>query len=246
MGIIHVIVLLLGISPAWGFADEVIGAQNNYGPITSNDTLAEIAINLKGDGPWHYQRWMYALYQKNQQAFFGNNMNNLKLGALLAVPTEEELAQVNKDDAFRAMRVHLYVLQQQRLENRESDDVQGGTKFAVAMEGESDEELLTRARMRRLLVSNELMQQESNELFEKLSLLEQQMGSVIDQVLESEEGAVQVAAQNDEPEAEASYVTDFQGDDKGESNWGWWFTLLSVALIYSVGFIWRKRVEAAL
>ena len=179
---------------------------------------------------------MYALYQKNPQAFFGNNMNNLKLGALLAVPTEEELAQVNKGEAFRAMRIHLYVLQQQRRENRESN-----------------EELLTRARMRRLLASNELMQQESNELFEKISLLEQQMGSVIDQVLESEEREVQAAVLKDEPEADESvpvteepFVSGYQGEVKDESSWAWWLALLSVVLIYSVGSIWHRRVEAAL
>ncbi|MCW8888377.1 MAG: hypothetical protein OQK25_04885, partial [Gammaproteobacteria bacterium] len=120
------IVLLIGISPLWSFAAEQSGEENSeqlsYGPVVPDDTLAEIAIKLKGEGPWHYHRWMYALYLKNPDAFFGNNMNNLKMGAKLLLPSEDELDQIDLAEAFRAVKVHFYVFQNERQEKRESNE----------------------------------------------------------------------------------------------------------------------------
>lgn len=250
--LLRTIVLLFGICPLWAVAgdqelelvsesepeSELGGEPQHYGPIIATDTLAGIAIELKGDGPWHYQRWMYALYRKNSQAFFGSNMNNIKLGILLMVPTEAELERVDLAEAFRAVKVQLYVLKQERREKRESDEA-----------------LLLRARMQRLFVSNEMMQQQSGELFDRISSLEQQVGSVVDRVLESEElrrpGAVQVAVRETTVD---SYQTKFDmkiissPDEEIESqnSTTWWFILLSVTLVYGAGFFWRRRVEAAL
>lgn len=241
---LRVIVLLLGICPLWAFAAGLIevpvegqnGEQKSYGPVGSTDTLADIAIKLRGDGPWHYQRWMYALYRKNPQAFFGANMNNIKLGAILMLPTEGELKQIDLAEAFRAVKVQLYVLEQNRQERRESD-----------------EELLLRARVHRLYASNEMMRQQSGELFNRISSLEQEMGSVVDRILESEDrgraGAVQAAeretpADSHQPTAATAFVS--TSDEESENSTTWWFILLSVALVYSAGFFWRRHVEAAL
>lgn len=229
----HIVVLLLGICPLWNlgaFAAET----DSYGPITPSDTLAEIAIKLKGDGPWHYHRWMYVLYQKNPHAFFGDNMNNLKMGAMLKTPSEDELKSIDLAEAFRAVKVHLYVLQQSREEKRVSD-----------------EDLVLRARLQRLFSSNEMMQQESGELFERIEAMEQQMGSVVDHVLESEEKARQQTTQS--PRQEESIATEqpepalTRGDVVGEeSSAGWWLLLLTIMLIYAGGFFWRRRLEANL
>ena len=52
--------------------------------------------------------------------------------------------------------------------------------------------------MQRLFASNEMMQKESGELFERVSLLEEQMGNVVDRVLESEDGSRQAAVRSAE------------------------------------------------
>jgi len=236
---IRTIVLLLGFSPLWSFATDQVepqkGAQELYGPVGVNETLAEVAINIKGDSPWHYQRWMYALYQKNPQAFFGNNINNLKLGALLMIPTEEDLEQVDLAEAFRVVKVHLYMLEQERQEKRETND-----------------ELLLRARLQRLFSSNEMMQKESGELFERISALEEQMGSVVDQVLESAESTHQPrpVERKEESTVEASFPVKAASEQpvpvENESSKGWLYLLSVVGLIYIVAFIWRRRVEATL
>lgn len=210
---------------------ELDAEPKTYGPVVANDTLADIAIKLKGDGPWHYQRWMYALYQKNPQAFFSDNMNNIKLGARLIVPTERELEQVDLAKAFRAVNVQLYVLKQQRRERRETD-----------------EELLLRARMQRLFVSNEMMQQQSGELFDRISVLEQQVGSVVDRVLESEGADVAPAmvpkSALNSPQATVRPALVVIPDDENRATW--WRVLLAVAFVYGAGFVWRRRVEATL
>ena len=238
--LLRAIVLMLGISPLWGFAADQREMPDSelesYGPIVATDTLAEIALKIKGDSPWHYQRWMYSLYQKNPKAFFGDNMNNLKLGAILKVPTEEELEQVNLAEAFRAVKVHLYVLEQGRQEKRESDD-----------------ELLVRARLQRLFVSNENMQKESSELFDRISALEQQMGSVVDRVLESEKGMgrgvspppeQQNLVENHPPKVDL--VPTPVDEVENENSAGWWFIFLGVGIIYIAAFLWRRRVEEVL
>ncbi|HEA26238.1 MAG TPA: hypothetical protein ENH92_03870 [Ectothiorhodospiraceae bacterium] len=238
---ILVIVLLFGISPLWAVAEEqdetatsgteLSAEPKSYGPVVATDTLADIAIKLKGDGPWHYQRWMYALYQKNPQAFFSDNMNNIKLGARLIVPTEREIEQVDLATAFRAVKVQLYVLKQQRREKHESD-----------------EELLLRARMQRLFVSNEMMQQQSGELFDRISVLEQQVGSVVDRVLESEGADVAPAvvpkSVPNSSKANVKPVPVVTPDDENSATW--LFILLGVAFVYGAGFVWRRRVEATL
>ncbi|MDH3355234.1 MAG: hypothetical protein OEL79_08485, partial [Chromatiales bacterium] len=234
-------VLLFGIYPLWGFTADQVTVQEsapiNYGPVVATDTLAEISLKLKADSPWHYQRWMYALYKKNPQAFFGDNMNNLKLGAILRVPTAKELEQIDLAEAFRAVKVHLYVLEQGRHDKKESND-----------------ELLVRARLQRLFVSNENMQKESGELFERISALEQQMGHVVDRVLESE-GKVTTSARTIKPseednlsgsqplkqEAVAASVSNVESAVSS-----WWFALLGVIVVYLAGFLWRRRLETAL
>ena len=230
----RVIMLLLGISPLWTFAGE----PRSYGPVGPTDTLAQIAIHLKGDGVWHYQRWMYGLYQKNPQAFFGANMNNLKLGATLIVPSDEELGQIEQAEAFRAVKVHLYVLEQERQEDREST-----------------EDLLLRARMQRLFVSNEMMQKESGELFERISSLEQQVGSVVDQVLETDgrerqsrsaSNGAEGRDKRDHPEPKQHSVANTEVENESENSIVWWSVLLIVVSVYGAGFEWRRRVEASL
>jgi FimV-like protein len=256
--VIFAIVLLCGICPLWAFAadqpvtqeplTDVIKDQSQdvvqllYGPVGAGDTLAGIAIKLKGDGPWHYHRWMYALYKKNPQAFFGNNINNLKLGATLLVPGESELEQIDQGEAFRAVKVHLYELEQERQEREQKP--------------ENDEEVLLRARLQRLFSSNQIMQQESSELFDRIAALEQQMGSVVDRVLETEGGAKPATATVQGADV-APAAIERRGDNgpymaaqvaevEHAGSSGWWAILLGILLLYAGGFFWRRRLEAAL
>lgn len=77
-----------------------------YGPTTSNDTLWGIASKVRPGRAVSVQRAMVALYEENPQAFMGGNINRLKRGAELRIPSEGEFDQVSQREALRLIREH--------------------------------------------------------------------------------------------------------------------------------------------
>ncbi|MBL4744570.1 MAG: pilus assembly protein FimV, partial [Cycloclasticus sp.] len=74
-----------------------------YGPTKSRDTVWAIAKKLiANDHTITHQQMMLALYDNNPKAFYRKNINALKKGAVLQVPSNEQLtnrtiAQANSD-----------------------------------------------------------------------------------------------------------------------------------------------------
>ncbi len=235
--LIGAFVPLFGICLLWS-SKAIADEPGRYGPIAPGDTLGAIAIKLKGDGPWHYRRWMYLLYQKNLHAFREGNMNNLKPGTWLQVPSEDELKHSDLAEAFRAVKIHHYVLEQGKLYQQEGSEA-----------------LWLHTRLERLLSTNEMVQQESGALFEQVAAMELQVGNVVDHVLERGEGERQKTAQSPqrrgedkrsqtEPESNRSHPVSVGVEDKNFSRW--WTILMAILAVYLGGFIWRKRLEANL
>ncbi|WP_456412949.1 FimV/HubP family polar landmark protein [Thiolapillus sp.] len=73
-------------------------AEGEYGPIQSNETLWEIADSLRTDGVSIHQMMM-ALYKANPDAFLHNNINLLKKGRVLQVPSTEEITGIGRKQA---------------------------------------------------------------------------------------------------------------------------------------------------
>lgn len=69
-----------------------------------NDTLWEIAKRLRPDESVSVEQMMMALFRANPDAFFGNNVNNLKSGFVLRVPDQTELNAINHSTAVREAR----------------------------------------------------------------------------------------------------------------------------------------------
>jgi len=76
-------------------------AADNYGPIRRNETLWTIAKKLRPDSGISMEQMMLALQRANPDAFINNNINNLKAGAVLAVPDREEILSMGASDAAR-------------------------------------------------------------------------------------------------------------------------------------------------
>jgi pilus assembly protein FimV len=76
-------------------------AADNYGPIRRNETLWTIAKRLRPDSGISMEQMMLALQRANPDAFIKNNINNLKAGAVLAVPDREEILAMSVSDATR-------------------------------------------------------------------------------------------------------------------------------------------------
>jgi pilus assembly protein FimV len=68
---------------------------DRYGPITSKDTLWNIATRVRPDIRLSVYQVMEALYQKNPQSFLDNNMNHLVEGQYLEIPSFNTMMAVN-------------------------------------------------------------------------------------------------------------------------------------------------------
>jgi len=75
-----------------------------YGPTKRNDTLWRVAQQVRPDEGVSIEQTMLGLLRANPEAFVGNNINNLKEGYVLRVPSREELTSVGKTDARRESR----------------------------------------------------------------------------------------------------------------------------------------------
>ncbi|NWG86317.1 MAG: hypothetical protein HXY26_02215 [Hydrogenophilaceae bacterium] len=73
-----------------------------YGPVKRGETLRSIAGKLKPEGA-STEQMMVGLYQANQDAFLGGNMNRLKKGEVLKVPEFESLMLAASPSQARQM-----------------------------------------------------------------------------------------------------------------------------------------------
>lgn len=73
------------------------GAPGEY-RVRNGDTLAKIAIQVKPSGV-SLDQMLVALYQNNPNAFAGNNMNRLKAGQILNMPSGETAGSISNAEA---------------------------------------------------------------------------------------------------------------------------------------------------
>jgi FimV-like protein len=85
--------------------DEVVGEpeQQTYGPVRSNDTLWAIASLNRPSRSISVYQMMFAILNKNPQAFNNGNINSIINGSYLSLPTLEEAQAVSHQAAVRAL-----------------------------------------------------------------------------------------------------------------------------------------------
>ena len=71
-----------------------------YGPVQANQTLYRIALETRPPGVTAAQMMM-ALFRKNPHAFHQNNINRLKVGSVLQVPSAEAVKRLDPAQAQR-------------------------------------------------------------------------------------------------------------------------------------------------
>ena len=81
-------------------------SSDTYGPVQNGDTLARIAENVK-PASVSLEQMLVALYRENKGAFVNNNMNRLKTGQILKVPSTDEVQKIENKDATREYRTHV-------------------------------------------------------------------------------------------------------------------------------------------
>ncbi len=83
--------------------DNQSGLTNEFGPISSGDTLSKIAVQLKPDGV-SLEQMLVLLYRKNIDAFIGENMNRLKVGPILELPNEDDFRSISEEESREIVR----------------------------------------------------------------------------------------------------------------------------------------------
>jgi pilus assembly protein FimV len=82
------------------------GAGDSYGPVQKGETLTKIASQVKPSDV-SLEQMLVALYRENQGAFVGNNMNRLKAGQILKVPSTDEVNKLAEKEARQEVRTHV-------------------------------------------------------------------------------------------------------------------------------------------
>ncbi|WP_444919598.1 FimV/HubP family polar landmark protein [Microbulbifer sp. CnH-101-G] len=71
-----------------------------YGPVSSADTLWEIALENRVSREFSVQQTMLAIQRLNPEAFINGNINLLKKGAVLRLPNNEDLRSLSLTEAI--------------------------------------------------------------------------------------------------------------------------------------------------
>lgn len=79
---------------------------DTYGVTHRNDTLWAIALEVRPSANVSVQQTMLALQRLNPDAFIGGNINLLKAGFVLQVPSESEIARLSRQDAVVQVAEH--------------------------------------------------------------------------------------------------------------------------------------------
>lgn len=78
-------------------------AADIYGPTTNNDTMWAIALKVRPDSSVTAQQTMLAIQDLNPDSFINDNINTLKKGQILRLPTLNDIRQRSKRDAVRGV-----------------------------------------------------------------------------------------------------------------------------------------------
>lgn len=90
-------------APQVAASEPAAEAADRQVRVRSGDTLSRIAQKEIPDGV-SLDQMLVGLYRSNPQAFSGNNMNRLKSGVVLSVPSADELRAVSQPEARRIIQ----------------------------------------------------------------------------------------------------------------------------------------------
>lgn len=87
-----------------GAAKEAPG--DTYGPVEKGENLSRIAGQVK-PAEVSMEQMLAALYRENKAAFINSNMNLIKAGQILRVPSAEEVGKISTGEANEEVRTHV-------------------------------------------------------------------------------------------------------------------------------------------
>lgn len=78
----------------------------SYGPVNQGDTLSEIARLVSPQGV-SLNQVLIAMFRANRDAFIEDNINLLKVGVVLHIPDQEEIAAISESEAKQEVKVQV-------------------------------------------------------------------------------------------------------------------------------------------
>ena len=88
--------------------------QEQQVTVKRGDTAWKLATKMRPDPAVPIQAMLVALLRANPNAFFANNVNNLKAGMVLRMPSRETLSGIAPEDAIREIAKHYSMWQEYR------------------------------------------------------------------------------------------------------------------------------------
>ena len=88
-------------------APAAAGTPGEYGPVQRGQTLGRIAAELSAGSGQSLNQVMLALLRANPDAFIGGNLNLIRQGAVLRVPSQEQWSQASVAEANAVVREHV-------------------------------------------------------------------------------------------------------------------------------------------
>lgn len=79
---------------------------NSYGPVSNNEGLWDISVNVRTDQEITIEQMAVALFKQNPQAFNPQNMNNLLVDSILIIPSNSEIKLTTRQEAFSLFQEH--------------------------------------------------------------------------------------------------------------------------------------------
>ncbi len=114
----------LGPDVADGGAYSDLRPGGAYGPIKKGDVLWNIADDVSAGTSYGTNQVMVAIFMQNPDAFMQNNMNLIRVGKTLKIPSDEEISAITRSAAQKEMRVQMEEWQ------RYKDGLAGSRKIA--------------------------------------------------------------------------------------------------------------------
>lgn len=111
-------------------------ASDTYGPTEKNDQLWSLAKKLRPDTSISIEQMMVALFQTNPDAFYDNNLNNLKAGYVLRMPDRETILKLDQETAAREARMQYQRWAEQRKATTVAEQTSDAPALAVRNDGE--------------------------------------------------------------------------------------------------------------
>lgn len=85
---------------------ELSTVEETYGPVSKGETLTAIARKFKNSPSTSIFQVMNAIVERNPDHFISNNMNGLKAGSKLVIPTQKEISRIDNHKARKLRLTH--------------------------------------------------------------------------------------------------------------------------------------------